>query len=1187
MNYYSKLLCTLLVFAWASMAISNAQNLSNEGRDFWVTFPRHEPNGATLATMKLFITSKNNSSGVVTIGTTTIPFNVAANVMTSVDIPRSLTYLGSGGYFTNRAIRVTVNTNQPKVTVYANIVSNARTATSLILPVESLGDSYYVMGYNQNGTAGQGYFNYTIVATEPNTTVIVRQQVNQSANPASQTITLTNVGDVYQFLGIDDYTGTYVEVDPTTSACKKFAMFSGSSGVSIPFDLNGSLNPLFQQLYPANNWGVNYAYIPFSGPDRGCFLRVLAQEDNTTVNITGVPFSVMLNKGMFYNTTTPIAAPGMITADKPISVAQFALSERFSDSRNISLGPNYNGVYSVFSDPTMLILNPLQFGIRDITIPSLNVTGPTNKFINVLMKTAATSSFKLNGAAPIGNSFTTLGGGYSYMQLNVGIPAYSGNSNITGFSTIRLTADESFNAIVYGFGDYDAYAYNAGTILSASAFLTVMDNLTHQALPTAACKNQLLDLKVTLPYISPELRWTLNSASSTIVQTNPAYTPTIVDGDTLYEYMLVANAFNTVGDKEIKLSAKVVNANCSNDFRDFAFNFRVNDIPEAKFGALTQSCVNVPVAFSDMSNRTDSDIIQWAWNFGDGVTTTTQNPTRTYTSAGSYTVTLQITTARGCSSVFTQLIKINSLPLASFNNVSTTCQNYPVTFIDSSTSTSSTIASWSWDFGDGGVASMQHPTHTFTQAGTYTVRLTITNENGCQSMPISKTILVSASPEVSFESSGICEVDAIASFINTTTIADGSGALLTYLWNFGDPNASVSNPLTSSLKNPSHTYSVRGNYTITLTVTSSNSCSVTLSRPFLVNGDNPNAAFLVLNSTQLCSSEPVVFEDKASVDFGEIVRVDWYYDFDNNPSDVVVDNNPSLRSSPSKQYTYQYPVFHHPLTKTYMVKMLAYSGRTCVSEITQTIELKASPEVIFGAISGVCQNASPFMLNAYEASSAQGNGVFNGNGVVAGGMFSPALAGPGDHVITYTFNGVNGCAAQQSQTIMVFSAPIVNAGSDQALLYGETYQLAPQVQGNNLTYQWLPSTALSRDDILNPITSPKENITYTLIVTSADGCTNMDQIEIQVLQELIIPNVFTPNGDSMNNTWKIGNLDTYPGAIVEVRDRDGRLLFRSQGNDVEWDGKVNGTDLPRGVYYYFIYPKNRRNPQAGTITILR
>ncbi|MFN8406020.1 MAG: PKD domain-containing protein [Sphingobacteriaceae bacterium] len=1175
------LLCILFAFLFVSVGL--AQNTSNDGREFWVVFPRHEASNQALANIRLFITSKNNSTGVVQIGNTSIPFTVTAGKVTSVDVPRALAYIHLAGLFSNRGIHVLVDANQPKVSVYAHIYAFDRSAATLVLPVESLGSKYYVMGYDQHGTTADGLFSFSIVATAPNTTVLIHQQVNQSPGPTT-TVTLTNVGDVYQFLGPDDYTGTYVEVDPAISACKTFALFSGSSGISIPFAINASINPLFQQLYPVNNWGKSYAYVPLSGPDRGDMIRVIAQEDNTVVTIDGIVMPINLNKGSFYS-SDPIPTAGMITANKPISVAQFALSERNADSRNIALGPNYNGQFPVYSDPNMAILSPTTLSTKDITVYSTSLVGIANRFINVVMKTSACASFKVNGAAPAGAVFKPIGASdYSYMQLNVGIAPY----DIGLLSSLRLTADEGFNALVYGLADFDSYTYSAGTNLSSDIFLTARDHVGQQQVLTG-CKNQLLDFKLTLPYLTSELRWTLDSTIPIIIQSNPGYTSFVKDGDTLYEYLLPTSSFSSSGDKEIKVSAKlpVITAGCNNGYKDFTFDFRIYDIPQASFGALTQSCVNDAIVFSDTSNSTDSPIIQWSWDFGDGSLTSTRSPTHTYTTPGAYVATLNVIAASGCVASFTQTIKILALPLASFTSGSAICQNSSISFTDTSTPVDDPITQWFWDFGDGQTSSLQNPTHVYTQQGPFTVRLNVATSGGCKGATATSQIVVHALPQVGFEASKICYLDAVASFTNTTTISDGTDAGLSYLWDFGDSHTSVSNPVTSTLRNPSHTYSTQGSYTVTLTVKSTNNCAVTISQPFLVNGASPKAGFKVLNTDSLCSSDPVVFEDQATLDFGELARTVWFYDLDNDPLAGEIDDNPSLRESEPKKYTHQYPVFHTPPAKSYTVKMVAYSGYACLSEITQTVVLKAVPEVIFEAISNVCVDKGPLWLSARETSSFAGSGQFSGPGVSPNGLFNPSIAGVGKHTITYTFTGLNGCPMMKAQTIEVYPLPEVNAGPDWVLLRGDSVQLEANAKGNNLTYKWSPSTGLSRDDIPNPIACPEYNTTYTLMVTSADGCAKISQVFLKILQMIRMPNVFTPNGDGIDDIWVIKNLDMYPGATVEIFDRYGSRVYHSDGNYIPWDGKRNGEDLPTGTYYYLIDPKNRRNSISGYVTILR
>jgi gliding motility-associated-like protein len=90
-----------------------------------------------------------------------------------------------------------------------------------------------------------------------------------------------------------------------------------------------------------------------------------------------------------------------------------------------------------------------------------------------------------------------------------------------------------------------------------------------------------------------------------------------------------------------------------------------------------------------------------------------------------------------------------------------------------------------------------------------------------------------------------------------------------------------------------------------------------------------------------------------------------------------------------------------------------------------------------------------------------------------------------------------------------------------------------------------------------------------------------------VLKNLNISNTFTPNGDGINDTWKIKYLETYPGNTVNIYNRYGEKVYSSVGYGVPWDGTRNGTNLPAGTYYYIIDPKNSRGVVSGSVTIIR
>lgn len=250
--------------------------------------------------------------------------------------------------------------------------------------------------------------------------------------------------------------------------------------------------------------------------------------------------------------------------------------------------------------------------------------------------------------------------------------------------------------------------------------------------------------------------------------------------------------------------------------------------------------------------------------------------------------------------------------------------------------------------------------------------------------------------------------------------------------------------------------------------------------------------------------------------------------------------------------------------------------------------MMATPQVVFSALSPVCADAQPFQITqASVANNLPGSGTFNGNGVSSNGIFNPAVAGAGTFSLTYIYTGTNGCINHQDQTITVYPVPVVDAGPDRFMLEGGTTTLLATATGNGLTYLWTPNIALSNPAVLQPVATPPDDITYTLTVTSSDGCIASDQVFVKVLKAPTVPNVFTPNGDGINDTWVIQYLDSYPGATVQVFNRYGQKVFESVGYSKPWDGTSKGKLLSAGTYYYIIDPKNGRKIISGFVDIVR
>lgn len=645
----------------------------------------------------------------------------------------------------------------------------------------------------------------------------------------------------------------------------------------------------------------------------------------------------------------------------------------------------------------------------------------------------------------------------------------------------------------------------------------------------------------------------------------------------------------------------------------------INELPAVDFDVPDYCLADGAAQFTNkttMSDGTEAQLV-YLWDFGDPLATA-QRPNNSslkdashrYTKAGRYTVKLTVRSSKGCEETITKLFVVNgSVPKADFSikNQDVLCSNSLVEFEDKvivDLDEEVTKIEWIYDFENNPgkkviddnpalradptrVYSHKYPTFTSPASITYKVRMLAYTGGTCVHT-IDKEVTVLAVPLADFELPPSCLVNGTATFKDKSTIA-GAGLTLAYAWDFGDTLSTAQNPNTSTAQDPQHKYSKAGDYIVKLTVTSSSGCSTTLVKTLTVAGSVPNASFTVLSPDKLCSDAPVLFEDQSSISFGDITKIEWYYDYGNKPNLKFTDDNPAKRTDPPRQYSYSYPTFFSPATKTVIVRMLAFSGLTCVDEELVSVTLHAVPRVQFDSIPDICSDSGPVQLTqAKEIHGVlSGTGTYTGKGVSASGLFNQAKAGVGTHTLTYTFVADNGCIDSKTQTVTVNPVPTAELGPDLFVLDGRTIKLPATVTGNIVSYKWSPSTYLDKDDILYPIATPTDDITYTLTVTTDKGCTASSNVFIKVLKMPQVPNTFTPNGDGVNDTWKVKYLEDYPGATVDIFNRYGEKLYQIVNYLSPWDGTKNGSELPVGTYYYIINPKNERKLMYGWVTILR
>ncbi|MCB9231490.1 MAG: PKD domain-containing protein [Bacteroidia bacterium] len=343
---------------------------------------------------------------------------------------------------------------------------------------------------------------------------------------------------------------------------------------------------------------------------------------------------------------------------------------------------------------------------------------------------------------------------------------------------------------------------NAGTY-----YLNVVDNV--------GCKSDTSSVTVTVS-AGPVAAFSSSQASLTSTFTesstgNPtSWLWSFGDGNTSTQQ----NPTHTYAAAGTYTVCLVANSACGTDSVCHSVTATTCNSPTAAFN---QSSSGLAATFTDQSTNSPTS---WQWSFGDGSTSSLQNPTHTYSATGTYNVCLVATSSCGSNTSCQTVVITCTAPQAAFGfttSVST------VTFADQSTGTPTT---WTWSFGDGGTSTQQNPVHSYTSAGSYVVCLQAGDACGTTSNCQTVTVTCPApTSSFSFAGNGL-----------TLSFTDGSTNATTWSWNFGDGSS------TSSQQNPTHTYTSFGTYTVCQTV--SNGCiSSTTCKTVVVTCVNPQASF--------------------------------------------------------------------------------------------------------------------------------------------------------------------------------------------------------------------------------------------------------------------------------------------------------------------------------------------------------
>lgn len=381
------------------------------------------------------------------------------------------------------------------------------------------------------------------------------------------------------------------------------------------------------------------------------------------------------------------------------------------------------------------------------------------------------------------------------------------------------------------------------------------------------------------------------------------------------------------------------------------------------------------------------------WNFGDNTSSTQKNPTKKYTTPGSYMVTLT-TTENGCSDVVSKRVYLFDKPKPEFAMVSGRCDNDMFTFKNTSKIAKGTFGNY-WNFDDGTVAAELEPVHVFKGSGNKSVKLTTISEFGCKDSAV-VIVDVKESPKVAFTSTTACSLTP-TEFTNETPQVGNLTS--TYAWTFSDGGS-------SPLESPKYLFKSIGPKSVTLKVDVTNGCSAFLTKELEV-GVEPTADF---TAADVCSGSPVIFENKTTWEQGDI-SYSWNFG----------DGNVSAERAPKSLYSTS-------VTKTYVVTLTASIAGGCSDIVSKNVTVNEGPKTCDFAV----DNDYGFAFYGANMKAIDANGnptvqndvtytwVIEGGGNKSGGDVKHDFRKDGEYNVTMVARVNNsGCECSKTKTVVM------------------------------------------------------------------------------------------------------------------------------------------------------------------------
>ena len=1132
------LLCNFLLHA----------QVDTRGTDFWLTFGQISNRPDTdidvnlqiriagcdqAATGKIYFTNINDS----------VSFNInPGQVFThNLTLSQKTAVYNTTTGTSNRSIHIV--SSEP-VTAFALSQATLSTDATNILPITALGTDYYQISY-----ASVYRDAYSVVAIENATEVYHNGTLAATLNAGQVYYRISNT-DI-------DMTGSHITTD------KPVAYFMMNRGVYIPAGV-WAADVQFQQYPPVNTWGKNF-FVPVThrGVER---VRIVASQDGTNLTVAGgvLPTTVPvgsqnrltnLNAGQWVELEIRIADRGCsIVADKPVGVCAYLVGVEFSGIRDIG-------------DPATAWVPPVEQMIASATIAPFVPTGETalnSHYALVIVPTNAKAQTTMTTGT---GTPVALSGGTWYDNTAVGYSYYIRKLSNSATTAYTFANPQKLFVLGYGLGNHESYYYVAGCAFRSLDVAFYANDIHYQDLSAEVICSQPTQFRAEITgdisSSSGYLKWYINNIEELAARDQWTWSKTFADGTYNIKMEVLYNDNN--------LTTKTVEA-------EMVVATTLSIITHPSISPAEQ-CTNTGDFSTALSIAATGTGLTYQWyrnttasNTGGtlitGATSATYIPTSNLP-AGNYYYYCVITTTSVCSSTETSnvsgvhvIYELPSIPIVTPLSDIVFCDGDSVVL----RAISARAIKYQWY--TNGVAILQDtlPTLTVKQSGSYTVD--VWGAGDCPALATSNTVevvvhKVPTNPDLTARS--VTEFCKGLSVILDVYADD----VVSYEWYRNGTRI-------SGVSGSSYTVVESGSYTVKALGSGGCYAEQTSNEIVVTVYELPTNPIISPSDTiNLCDGQSVLLTVTS-------VGAEYFQWFKNGVAIPLGVSSTYLVYDPGK-YTVEVISIEQcvPEEKSNAVQVIV-------------IPLPGDPVLIPQSATDFCEDLSVDLVA--QARDAIGYEWYKDNVLIAGVTGDTYTASEtGNYYVEA--NGGGDCYALSSSnevSVVVRKNPLIPTiypSPAPPYYYGVDYRLNLSPTENGVRYKWYKDGVfigeLGISHFIPILKDSDSGLYYVEAINEYCMVLSPDFILAPiVLPELFIPNVFTPNGDGINDNFYILGLAAFPENELTVINKRGKLVYSKKYYDNSWDGEGQPDDI---YYYYFkvISPEGEKTVHRGYVYIKR